>query len=219
MRKRKIIYRTKGYVTVNMPPITFPTPVKIVMRLTAGLGKAARRLVTSLAVRYLVLLLIGVGIGYFGQSTPRIPDVRPAPVRPVTETLENFAAREAGRLLTSDERIKLTAVTEKILQQHFTRPSAIEEEFRFQRRLAGINSPAFNVFADKWAAKVEEMQFEDSVEAMRSIYQSLLYGLQEVKSGDRGKTAADSASESSPSAAQPPTLLPSAVCGLPSLTL
>jgi len=105
------------------------------------------------------------------------PD-KPPVVQPETESLEDFTAREAERLLTAEERIKLIAVTEMILGQHFTRPSAIEEEFRLQRRLAGINSPAFNAFADKWAAKVEKMHLEDSVETMREIYRSLLRGLQ-----------------------------------------
>jgi hypothetical protein len=50
-----------------------------------------------------------------------------------------------------------------------------------QRRLAGINSPAFNAFTDKWTAKVEEMHLEDSVEAMREIYRSLLQGLQNAQ--------------------------------------
>ena len=135
----------------------------------------------SSIVRGLMLILFGVTIGAWGQIPFSIMPDKPPIVRPETESLEDFAAREAERLLTADERVKLIAVAEMILGQHFTRPSAIEEEFRFQRRLAGIDSPAFNAFVDKWAAKVEEMQFEDSVESMREIYRSLVRGLQEVK--------------------------------------
>jgi hypothetical protein len=116
----------------------------------------------SSIVRGLMLILLGMAIGSFGQIPFSIMPNKPPIVQPEMESLEDFAAREAERLLTADERTKLIAVAEMILEQHFTRPSAIEEEFRFQRRLAGIDSPAFNAFADKWSAKVEEMHFEDT---------------------------------------------------------
>jgi hypothetical protein len=134
------------------------------------------------------LLLLGVAMGYCVHIPSFLTQENPPVIRPVTETLEEFVASEARRLLTVNERTTLISVTEKILQQGFSRPSAIEEEFRFQRRLAGIDSPAFNAFSDKWAVKVEEMKFEDSVEAIRSVYLSLLRGLQEAgweKSGVR----------------------------------
>ena len=150
--------------------------------------RTVTRWLTSQTVLYLVLLLVGVGIGHFYQTIPRRPDVRPAPVKNETESLNDFVAREAERLLTTDERVKLIAVTEKILGQDFTRPSAMAEEFTFQRRLAGIDSPAFNAFSDKWAAKVGDMQAE-SVESMRNLYQLLLQGLE----GGRQQTADGSA--------------------------
>jgi len=129
----------------------------------------------------LLLILFGVVIGYGIHHPFFVTPDKPPVVQPETESLEDFVAREAERLLTAEERTKLIAVSEMILGQHFTRPSAIEEEFRLQRRLAGINSPAFNAFVDEWSAKVEEMHLEDSVESMREIYRSLLQGLQEVK--------------------------------------
>jgi len=134
----------------------------------------------SALVKGVLLVLVGAAIGYGVHVLPSITKENPPAVQPVEETLEEFVAREAGRLLTDDERAKLTTVAEKVLHQDFTRPSAIVEEFSFQRRVAGINSPAFNAFSDKWAEKVEKMQTEN-VESMRQIYQSLLRGLQEVK--------------------------------------
>ncbi|MCL2004964.1 MAG: hypothetical protein FWG73_02260 [Planctomycetaceae bacterium] len=142
--------------------------------------QTATKWLTSQAVLYLVLLIAGVGMGLCWQGFWQFniqPTVRPAPVNIETESLEDFVAREAERLLTTDERTKLIAVAEKILHQDFTRPSAIVEEFSFQRRLAGINSPAFNAFSDKWAEKVETMKTEN-VESMRQVYQSLLQGLE-----------------------------------------
>jgi len=98
-------------------------------------------------------------------------------VRPVMETLEEFAARESEHW-TADERRKLIAVTEKILSDHFTTPSAMREAFRYERLRAGIDSDAFNIFSEKWATKVEERQYDDTIEAMRSTYGALLRGLQ-----------------------------------------
>jgi len=125
-----------------------------------------------------LLILLGVAIGVCVHLPFSVTPDKPPIVQPETESLEDFVVREAERLLTAEERTKLIAVTEMILGLHFIRSSAIEEEFRLQRRLAGINSPAFNAFADKWAAKVEKMHLEDSIEAMREIYRSLLRGLQ-----------------------------------------
>ena len=96
-------------------------------------------------------------------------------IRPITETLEEFAIRESESL-TADERRKLITVTEKILTDHFTAPSAMREAFRYERLKAGIDSPAFNAFSEKWAVKAEETATE-SVEAIRSVYESLLRGL------------------------------------------
>jgi hypothetical protein len=157
-----------------------------------------------------LLVLIGVAIGYCVHIPRFTTQDNPPAVRPATETLEEFVTREAGRLLTANERSKLITVAETILQQDFLRASAIVEEFSLQRRLAGINSPAFHAFSDKWAAKVEEMAdgrpqtAAEGVEAMRSIYESLLRGLQASS-----KEAADSSEDDE-------TLLPSAVCNLPS---
>jgi hypothetical protein len=138
-------------------------------------------LVPPIPYKGLLLVLMGVMVGYCLQfPMPPTPD-KPPVVIPAEETLEEFVTREAERLLTADERAKLVTVAEKILQQNFSRSSAIVEEFSFQRRVAGINSPAFNAFSDKWAAKVEGMQPEN-VETMRQIYRSLLRGLQDVKS-------------------------------------
>jgi hypothetical protein len=144
---------------------------------------------------WLLLVLIGVAIGYCVHIPHLTTQTNPPAVRPATETLEEFVAREAGRLLTADERTKLITVAEKILQQDFPRPSAMVEEFSFQRRLAGINSPAFHAFSDKWAAKVEETvdggkTAAEAMEAMRSIYESLLRGLRET-ADSRRQTAAE----------------------------
>ena len=110
-----------------------------------------------------------------------MPTIRPTPVVTVTETLENFVAREAAAL-SADERGKLITVTRSILTGHFDTPSAIREEFRYQRLKAGINSPAFETFSTNWSAKVTKMKIEESVESMQEIYTALLDGLQMVKS-------------------------------------
>jgi len=116
-------------------------------------------------------------------------------VRPVTETLEAFAARESEHW-TADERRKLIAVTEKILSDHFTTPSAMREAFRYERLRAGIDSDAFNIFSDKWATKVEERQYEDTIEAMRSTYGALLRGLQAQAYSALDKESEDRSQES-----------------------
>jgi hypothetical protein len=171
----------------------------------------------------LLCILIGIAIGYAALcSLPSAVFTTPPIVQPAEESLEEFVAREAKRLLTTDEREKLIALAEKILQQDFARPSAIVEEFTFQRRIAGIDSPAFNAFSDKWAAKVETMQTE-SVEAMREIYRSLLRGLKDGRwqtaDGREDVEAKNDEEEmkyvSEDFVSESP-LLPSAVCNLPS---
>jgi hypothetical protein len=171
--EQKIISRADGYITIDIPPVQFPTPVT-----------AARWLVTSPVMRALLLVVIGVGIGHFWHSPPASTKI--SPVITITETLEDFVARES-LVLTSDERKKLMAVTQGILAEHFDTPSAIREEFRFQRLKAGLDSPAFRNFSAKWAAKIEETA-TDSVETMRSIYESLLRGLEKTADG-RPQTA------------------------------
>ena len=70
-------------------------------------------------------------------------------------------------MLTADERKKLIAVAEKVLAEHFTTASAMREKYRSERLKAGVDSPAFFDFREKWAAKVEETQIDDDdVEAL-----------------------------------------------------
>ena len=166
-----MLTKTAGYITVDIPPVTLPTPLTA----TRWLCLSVIQLYQSTVVRGLLLVLFGVVCGYYGNSLQRVTLDNPPIVRPVTETLESFAAREA-KSLTAEERLKLITVTEKILRQHFETPSAIREEFRWERRLAGIDSPAFDTFSQKWETKVEATVV-DSVEAMRLIYESLLQGL------------------------------------------
>ena len=52
----------------------------------------------------------------------------------------------------------------------------MRESFRYERLKADLTSPEFLTFSDKWAVKVEETA-EDSIESMRSIYESLQRGL------------------------------------------
>jgi len=160
--KQKILSRAKGTITIDIPPIPFPTPIT-----------AARWCVTNPVMRALFFVAVGVGIGHFWHST--LSKVSPAPVITVTETLEAFAARESQGL-TADERQKLIAVTETILRAHFDTPSEMREAFRYERRKSEIDSPMFTAFNDKWTARIEQTA-EDSVVAMRSIYESLLRGL------------------------------------------
>jgi len=143
-----------------------------------------RLLSAVLPRRLLFAVLLGVAMGYCVHVPHFITQEKPPIIKPAEETLDEFVSREAGRLLTADERTKLITVAEQILQQDFTRPSAIVEEFTFQRRLAGINSPAFNAFSDKWTEKVGEMQ-PVSVEAVRQLYQSLLQGLLSLGDGSQ----------------------------------
>ena len=166
----KFLTKTEGNIIIDIPPISLPTPVK-----------AARWLSTSPAVRTLVLVLIGVAIGYNGQHISVPSFIRPAPVIAVTETLTDFVSRETESL-TADEREKLIAVTKGILAQQFDTPSAMREEFLFQRLKAGIDSPAFSTFRQNWSAKVKEMKIVESVESVREVYELLLHGLQSVKS-------------------------------------
>jgi len=128
----------------------------------------------------LLYLLIGVAIGAFCYSVLTLP--KEQIVTPATETLTDFVARES-QSLTADERKKLIAAAGMVLAQQFETPSALREEFAFQRDRAGLHdSPGFNAFWGKWATKVTEMQIEDSVEAMQDVYSQLLHGLQAVKS-------------------------------------
>ena len=169
--KQKILSRAEGTITIDIPPIQLPTPVK-----------AARWCVTNPVMRALFFIVIGIGIGHGWHST--LPKVSPAPVITVTETLADFVARESQGL-TADERQNLIAVTETILREHFDTPSEIREAFRYERRKAlsgraGIDSPAFNAFNEKWEKELggRSQEFEESVEGMRRVYESLLRGLQ-----------------------------------------
>jgi hypothetical protein len=139
---------TMDYYTVTLPTVKLPKPV----------------------LWALLYLLIGFGVGYFGHNLT-MPQERPALVAPVTETLADFVAREA-QSLTADERKKLMAVTEKILNGTFDTPSALREEFYYQRLKAGLyDSPGFNTFWDKVAKAVARRasKGEDSVESMREV--------------------------------------------------
>jgi hypothetical protein len=132
----------------------------------------------------LLYLLIGVGMGYFGHSVQTMSQNRPTPV--ATETLADFVARES-RSLSAEERKKLIAATEKILAAQFDTPSALREEFYYQRLKAGRHdSPGFNVFWDKVAETIARRasKGEDSVESAREIYRQLLQGLQGFYSGE-----------------------------------
>ena len=173
--KQKLLSRADGYITIDIPPIPFPTPVT-----------AARWFATNPVMRALYFVVIGIGIGHFWHSPQALPTIFPPPVITVTETLEEFAARES-EALTADERRKLITVTEKVLSEHFGAPSAMRETFYNQRLLAGVDSPAFNAFSEKWAVKAEEKNLElgDGVETMRSIYESLLRGLKVQAYSDR----------------------------------
>ena len=135
------------------------------------------RNVIGIMVAFIAAIMIAF---VFGQYTNEWKHQRQDPttvtVQPESETLDVFVAREAGAL-TSDERRKLIAVTEKILAEQFDTPAAMREEFRFERLKAGLQSPGFEAFAERWAAKVEATKPEDSIAAMQSIYESLLRGL------------------------------------------
>ena len=166
----QFIARTEGYITIDIPPVAVPTPLT-----------AARWLATSPAVRTLVLVLIGIAIGYHGQHISVPSFIRPTPDITVTESLTDFVSRES-EVLTAEERAKLIIVTKNILEQQFDTPSAMREEFRLQRLKAGIDSPAFHTFQERWSAKVAEMNIVESVESVREVYEALLHGLQAVKS-------------------------------------
>ena len=168
--KQKILSRTKGTITIDIPPIPFPTPIT-----------AVRWLATNPVMRALYFVVMGIGIGHFLHSPQALPTIFP-PVITVTETLEDFVARESQGL-TAEERHKLIAVTETILGIHFETPSEMREAFRYERRRSGIDSPAFTAFSEKWEKELDRRQQtadsrkKDSVEEMRSIYESLLRGL------------------------------------------
>ena len=161
----KLLTRTSGYITVDIQPVTIPTPITV-----------SRWLYGSSVVRGLLLVLLGVVLGNCVPLIPFVSRNNPPIVRPVTESLEAFAAREL-QTLSAEEQIKLIAITEKILAEHFETTLAIRETFRDERLLAGINSSVFNAFSEKWHAKIEEMQVAETVEAMRQVYESLLRGL------------------------------------------
>jgi len=175
MNEPKILSRADGYITIDIPPVRFPTPVM-----------AARWFATNPTMRALFFVVIGVGIGHLWHSTP--PKDHPAPVITITETLESFVARESQGL-TADERKKLIAVTEKVLNDHFTTSSAMRESFRYERLTAGLDSPAFRNFSTNWESRLEEMKIDDTVESTRAIYEALLHGLQSVQSPDIVKAA------------------------------
>ena len=50
----------------------------------------------------LFCILIGIAVGYCVHYLPSITQDKPPAVIPATETLEEFVAREASRLLTTD---------------------------------------------------------------------------------------------------------------------
>ena len=170
--KQKILSRAEGTITIDLPPVQLPTPIT-----------AAKWLATNPVMRALYFVAMGIGIGHFWHSPQALPTLFPIPVITVTETLEAFAARESQGL-TAGERHKLIAVTETILGIHFETPSEMREAFRYERRKAGIDSPAFTAFSEKWEKEVERRRQTTadsretySVEAMRLIYESLLRGL------------------------------------------
>ena len=121
-----------------------------------------------------VLILAAFAVGrYSSEGQHQTDGTQQTVVK--TETLEEFATRESEHL-TADERRTLIVIAEKVLSDPFTTPSEMREAFRYERLKAGITSSAFLTFSDKWAAKVSETA-EESVESMRSIYESLLRGL------------------------------------------
>jgi hypothetical protein len=135
---------------------------------------SARGIFQSTAVKWMLLVMLGVAVG---AAVCYLPSTvfPPTTVRPVTtETLEDFVTRES-QTLTADERKKLIAVTENVLAGDYIRPSEIREKFRHERLKAKIDSPAFEAFSEKFAVKTDDA--ENSVEAMRSVYESLLRGL------------------------------------------
>ena len=126
---------------------------------------------------YFIVLLIGIAFGQYTNEWQHQKQEPPIPtVQPATETLDEFAARES-QVLTADERRKLIAATEIVLNGQYSMPHEIREAFRYERLKADVDSPAFKMFSDKWAAKVEKMQIANDTDAMRSVYESLLRGL------------------------------------------
>ena len=180
MNEQKVISRANGYITIDIPSVQLPTPVT-----------AARWFATNPIMRALFFMVVGIGIGHFWHS-PALPKVSPVPVVTITETLDDFVARES-QVLTADERKALIAVTQKILEEHFDTSSAIREEFRFQRLLqTELDSPIFRNFSATWESRLEEMNIGDTVESMRQCYEALLHGLQErqhITNGDATNSA------------------------------
>ena len=84
---------------------------------------------TNPVIRALFFVAIGIGIGHLWYSPSTPPKVHPVPMITVMEMLADFVARESQGL-TTDEREKLIAVTELILDEHFDTPKAIREVFR-----------------------------------------------------------------------------------------
>jgi len=169
MSEQKFLTKTEGTIVIAVPPVTLPTPIT-----------AARWLYKSPAVRGLLLVLLGVALGHwYSQPASVLPD-KPPTVTVQTESLEDFVARES-QVLTAEERRKLIAVTEKILAEHFDEPYELREAFRYERLKAEIDSPAFAAFSENWVRETADSRrqtaAEDSVEATRSIYESLLRGL------------------------------------------
>ena len=129
---------------------------------------------------FIFCIMLAVVAFVFGQYTATWRHQRQTPppvtVQPETETLESFVARES-QSLSAAERQKLIAVAETILNVHFDTPAEIREAFRYERRKTGIDSPAFDAFVEKWTEKVESMNVEENVDAVRQVYESLLSGL------------------------------------------
>ena len=145
-----------------------------------ALQEAAEKKTDRISIGWIVFyVFLGVLCWEIGGATCQwmFPTQYPTvTVQPEIETLESFVSRES-QVLTADERQKLIAVSETILSVPFDTPSEMREAFRYERRKAGIDSPAFDVFVEKWAEKVESMNIEENVEAVRQVYESLLSGL------------------------------------------
>jgi hypothetical protein len=161
--EQKFLTRTEGYYKIDIPPAYVPTMVT-----------TYQWFVTSPAVRVLFYIILGIVIGQ--SVAPMLQTLRTVPVVPAVETLESFVARES-QTLTAGERKTLITVTEKILGGNFETPSALREEFYFQRLKAGLQDSAnFVSFWEKFVAKVG-VPAEDNLESTRSVYESLLRGL------------------------------------------
>ena len=145
----------------------------------AGEKKSAKNFFVEVVYFVIVSILLFVAF-MFGQYANERKHQDLPTVTVQSETLESFVARES-QSLTADEREKLTAVADTILNAPSDTPAEMREAFRYERRKAGIDSPAFNAFVEKWTAKVESMSIEENVEAVRQVYESLLAGLHSFK--------------------------------------